>query len=105
MDSIVILFQENLVIAFIVAALLILLLFRKPKLFLVAILVALLYRSTLSDFNFVLALFSTFHDYVITEDVMAGWTGIETATFGLTAENLKPHQSTSSNINDLEKSK
>ena len=37
--------------------------------------------------------------------IMAGWTGLEPATSGLTAENLKPHQSISTNINDSEESK
>jgi len=47
MSSIVSFFQENLIIAFIIVALVILLLFRKPKLVLVAILVALLLTGVL----------------------------------------------------------
>jgi len=42
MSSIVSFFQENLLVAFVIAALFIIMLFKKPKLFLVAILVALL---------------------------------------------------------------
>src|SRR4030042_1587964 len=42
MSSIVNFFQENLLVAFIIAALFIIMLFKKPKFFLVAILVALL---------------------------------------------------------------
>jgi hypothetical protein len=36
---------------------------------------------------------------------MAGWTGIEPATSGLTGVSFKAHQSISSNINELEKRK
>ena len=42
MSSIVSFFQENLLVAFIIAALFIIMLFKKPKLFLVTILIALL---------------------------------------------------------------
>jgi hypothetical protein len=42
MSSIVSFFQENLLVAFIITALFIIMLFKKPKLFLVTILIALL---------------------------------------------------------------
>jgi len=47
MSSIVSFFQENLLVAFVIAALFIIMLFRKPKLVLIAILVALLLTGVL----------------------------------------------------------
>jgi hypothetical protein len=47
MSNIVSFFQENLLVAFVIAALFIIMLFKKPKLVLVAILVALLLTGVL----------------------------------------------------------